>query len=66
MLDENKIPVPNTVGELIEILKKFPKDSSLHIYEVDGFYNENEIEFYKMSVKHLENIGIVNITFHWK
>ena len=64
MSDENKIPVPNTVGELIGILEKFPKDASLHTYKVEGYYNESETESYHMSVDYFENIGIVNITFH--
>ena len=65
MSDENKIPVPNTVGELIEILEKFPKDASLHTYKVEGYYNESETESYFMSVEHFRNIETVVITLHW-
>jgi hypothetical protein len=61
---EEKIPVPNTVGELIEILEKFPKNASLHTYKVEGYYGDSETESYQMSVDFLENIGNVNITFH--
>lgn len=64
MDDEKKIPVPNTVGELIEFLKKFPKTASLDIYKVESYYCESETESYHMSVEYLENIGNVSITFH--
>ena len=64
MSDKKKIPVPNTVGKLIEILKKFPKNASLHTYKVEGYYGDSETESYHMSVDYLENIENVNITFH--
>ena len=54
MDDEKKIPVPNTVGELIEFLEKFPKDTNLHTYKVEGYYCESETESYQMSVDYLE------------
>ena len=50
MSDENKIPVPNTVGELIEILEKFPKDACLHTYKVEGYYNESDTESYFIEI----------------
>lgn len=61
---EEKISVPNTVGELIEFLEKFPKNATLHTYKVEGYYGDSETESYQMSVDYLENIGNVNITFH--
>ena len=62
--DEEKIPVPNTVGELIEILEKFPKNASLHVYRVESYYGDSEIDSYHMSIAYFENIEDVNITFH--
>ena len=62
--DEEKIPVPNTVGELIEFLEKFPKDTNLHTYKVEGYYCESETESYQMSVDYLEHAGYLSITFH--
>jgi hypothetical protein len=64
VFNEEKIPIPNTVGELIEILEKFPKNASLHTYKVEGYYCESETESYHMSVDYLESIENVNITFH--
>lgn len=63
MSDKKKIPVPNTVGELIEILEKFPKNATLHTYKVEGYYGDSETESYHMSVDCHETIENVNITF---
>lgn len=64
MDDEKKIPVPNTVGELIEILEKFPKNASLSTYKVEGYYCESETQSYHMSVDYLENANYVCITLY--
>lgn len=62
--DEEKIPIPNTVGELIKILEKFPKIATLRTYKVEGYYSDSETESCQMSVDYLETIGHVNITLY--
>lgn len=64
MDDEKKIPVPNTVGEMIKFLEKFPKNTSLHTYKEEGYYCVSETESYHMSVEYLENGEYLSITFH--
>ena len=64
VFDGKKIPVPNTVGGLIEILEKLPKNTSLSTYRVEGYYGDSETESYHMSIDYFENIECVNITFH--
>ena len=64
MGDEEKIPVPNTVGEMIKFLEKFPKTATLRTYKVEGHYCESETESYRMSVEYLEGANDVYITFH--
>ena len=59
-----KMPIPDTVGEMIEFLKKFPKDRKLDIYYVEhldgGAY---ETSAYHMEFHELEDYGSVEITF---
>jgi len=31
------VPVPNTIGELIEILSKYPKETKLNIFTVQSY-----------------------------
>lgn len=64
MDDEKKIPVPNTVGEMIKFLERFPKNASLSTYKVEGYYCESETESYHMSVEHLKYSNCVVLTFH--
>lgn len=66
-MDDNKkqeMPIPGTVGEMIEFLKKFPKDRILDIYYVDrGDYGSDyETEAYRMQVQELKDYGSLEIT----
>ena len=65
MADEKQeIPIPQTVGEMIEFLKRFPKDRILDIYYVDrGDYSSDyEIEAYRMEFEELKDYGSLEIT----
>ncbi len=64
MEKKQEMALPRTVGEMIEFLKKFPKDRILDIYYVDrGDYGSDyEIEAYRMEFHELEDYGSVEIT----
>jgi hypothetical protein len=64
MDDERKISVPNTVGELIDFLKQFPKDTTLYAYKTEGYYDGSESTVLSMSYEHYESLGSMSITFH--
>lgn len=62
-MNEKKIPVPNTVGELIDFLKQFPENTALDVYKTEGYYDGSESTVLSMSYEHYENIGSMSITF---
>ena len=64
MEDEKKeMPIPATVGEMIEFLKKFPKDRILDIYYVERDYGgEYETSAYRMKFEELKDYGSLEIT----
>ena len=41
MADKNIQPLPDTVGEFIELLQKYPADAKLDFKYIEGYYNEN-------------------------
>lgn len=59
-----KMPIPETVGEMIEFLKKFPKDYKLDIYYVDrGDYGSDyETSAYNMEFQELTDYGSLELT----
>ena len=65
-MDDKKqeMPIPRTVGEMIEFLQKFPKDRILDIYYVDrGDYGSDyETEAYRMEFEELKDYGSLEIT----
>lgn len=64
MDEKKKMPIPDTVGEMIEFLQKFPKDRKLDIYYVDrGDYGSDyETSAYHMEFQELKDYGSVEIT----
>jgi hypothetical protein len=62
--EKQEMEIPRTVGEMIEFLKKFPKDRILDIYYVDrGDYGSDyEIEAYRMEFEELKDYGSLEIT----
>lgn len=66
VMDDKKqeMPIPSTVGEMIEFLQKFPKDRILDFYYVDhGDYGgDYESSAYRMKVQELDDYGSVEIT----
>lgn len=61
--EETKIPVPNTVGELIEFLKQFPENTTLDTYKTETYYSKSETMTSHMSYVYFENLGSITITF---
>lgn len=66
-MDDDKkqeMEIPHTVGEMIEFLKRFPKDRMLDIYYVErGDYGSDyETEAYRMEFQELTDYGSVEIT----
>lgn len=61
---KQKIPIPGTVGEMIEFLQKFPKDRMLDIYYPDhGDYGPAyETSAYHMEFQELKDYGSLEIT----
>lgn len=60
-MDDKKkeMPIPGTVGEMIEFLQKFPKDRILDIHYVEGgdYGSECETDAYRMEFYELEDYG---------
>ena len=54
---DNKVEmtIPDTVGEMIEFLQKFPKDHRLDLYYLDRYEGSSDFEAlaYKMVVQNL-------------
>ena len=66
-MDDNKkqeMPIPGTVGEMIEFLQKFPKDRILDIYYVERDYygSDHETSAYRMEFHELTDYGSLEIT----
>ena len=61
---KQEMPLPGTVGEMIEFLKQFPKDRILDIYYVErsDYGSDYETEAYRMEFHELEDYGSVEIT----
>ena len=65
-MDDKKqeMPIPRTVGEMIEFLKKFPKDRILDIYymEHNDYGRDYEASAYFMEFQELTDYGSLEIT----
>ena len=61
---KQKMEIPQTVGEMIQFLQKFPKDRILDIYYVEhGDYGSDyETEAYRMEFEELKDYGSLEIT----
>jgi hypothetical protein len=61
---EIEMPIPGTVGEMIEFLQKFPKDRILDIYYAErGNYGfDYETLAYRMKFHELKDYGSLEIT----
>lgn len=62
----NFIPVPDTVGDLIKILKKFPADYSLDLFkrEIDCYVGTNDANVFSIEVVPLNGAKSLEITFN--
>lgn len=64
MADEKQeMPIPQTVGEMIEFLKKFPKDYKFDLYYMacdDG--GDYETSAYYMKFHELKDYGSLELT----
>lgn len=58
-----EVPIPETVGELVELLSKYPKEAKLSVSIVELFDNGSvyPTDSYKMSI--YEGTDLVDITF---
>lgn len=61
---KQEMPIPQTVGEMIEFLKKFPKDRILDIYYVErsDYGGDYETSAYRMEFEELKDYGSLEIT----
>ena len=57
-------PIPITVGEMIDFLKKFPRSHVLDVYVVDhgDYATEYESQVYHMDFHELRDYGSLEIT----
>lgn len=55
------IPIPATVGEMIEFLKKYPENWKLNISSIEEDYYDTPK--YKMNINIFDIYGAVNFTF---
>ena len=62
--EKQEMPIPQTVGEMIKFLKKFPKDRILDIYYVEhsDCGGDYETSAYRMEFEELKNYGSLEIT----
>ncbi len=65
-MDDKKqeMPIPGTVGEMIEFLKKFPKDRILDLCYVEhsDYEGDCETSAYRMEFEELKDYGSLEIT----
>lgn len=61
---KQEIPIPQTVGEMIEFLKRFPKDRILDIYYLDRCECSPDYETpaYRMEFQELTDYGSLELT----
>ena len=61
---KQEMEIPRTVGEMIEFLKKFPKDRMLDLYYMEhrDYGGDYENAAYRMEFHELEDYGSVEIT----
>ena len=61
---KREMPIPGTVGEMIEFLQKFPKDRILDIYysERGDYGSDYETLAYRMEFRELKDYGSLEIT----
>ena len=62
----NFIPAPDTVGDLIKILKKFPADYSLDLFkrEIDYYGGTNDANVFSIEVIPQNSSKSLEITFN--
>jgi hypothetical protein len=62
----NFIPVPDTVGDLIKILKKFPADYNLDLFkrEIDCYGGTNDANVFSIEVIPQNSSKSLEITFN--
>ena len=64
MNDKTYTPIPKTVGEMIDFLKKFPKDYKFDLYYVENssYGNDYEVSAYHMKFHELADYGSLELT----
>ena len=64
MDEKQRMPIPGTVGEMIEFLKQFPSDRILDIYYVEhnDYGGDYETSAYHMEFQELTDYGSLEIT----
>lgn len=57
-------PIPDTVGDFIKILQKFPSDSKLNFSYVEGYWNDagDSTPANVMNIRHLDALNFLEIT----
>ena len=64
MNDEIYTPIPNTVGEMIDFLKRFPKDYKFDLYYLDRCDSDYETSAYHMKFHELTDYGSLELTVY--
>ena len=61
---KKRILIPDTVGELIDLLKQFPRDRELNVYKRETYDNGSVYDesAYHMELEELDEYGGVELT----
>ena len=61
--EKQEMEIPRTVGDMIEFLKKFPKDRILDIYYMEhrDYGGDDETAAYRMEFEELKDYGSLEI-----
>ena len=64
MNDEIYNPIPDTVGEMIDFLKRFPKDYKFNLYYLERYEGSSDYETsaYHMKFHELTDYGSLELT----
>ena len=60
-----KVPAPDTVGDLIKLLKQFPEDYKLDLFrtEFDDYGHRSEESVYQIAITQYDGSKSIDLTF---
>ena len=56
------VPVPNTIGELVEILSKYPKETKLNVFTIQDYEGHPDaVQSFKIAIEKYD--GATDLAF---